>query len=64
VAGIDHVGVGSDFDGIETVSRGLEDISKLPALTSALLERGYSEQDIQKIMGGNFLRVIRSVIGQ
>jgi membrane dipeptidase len=64
VAGIDQVGVGSDFDGIEGVSRGLEDVSKLPALTSALLERGYSEQDIQKIMGGNFLRVIRSVVGR
>jgi len=64
VAGVDHVGIGSDFDGIETVSRGIEDISKLPALTSALLKRGYSEQDIQKIMGGNFLRVIRSVVGQ
>lgn len=64
VAGVDHVGIGSDFDGIETVSRGIEDISKLPALTSALLKRRYSEQDIQKIMGGNFLRVIRSVVGQ
>jgi membrane dipeptidase len=64
LAGIEHVGIGSDFDGIETVSSGLEDISKLPALTSALLKRGYSEQDIQKIMGGNFLRVIRSVVGQ
>jgi len=64
VAGVDRVGIGSDFDGIETVSRGIEDISKLPALTSALLKRRYSEQDIQKIMGGNFLRVIRSVVGQ
>ena len=63
-AGIEHVGIGSDFDGIGGVSRGLEDISKLPALTAALLERGYSEQDIQKIMGENFLRVIRSVVGQ
>jgi membrane dipeptidase len=64
LAGVEHVGIGSDFDGIETVSSGLEDISKLPALTSALLKRGYSERDIQKIMGGNFLRVIRSVVGQ
>jgi membrane dipeptidase len=64
LAGVDHVGIGSDFDGIQTVSRGLEDISKVPALTSALFKRNYSEQDIQKIMGGNFLRVIRSVVGQ
>lgn len=64
VAGIDHVGIGSDFDGIPMVPRGLEDVSKMPNLTTALLRRGYSEQDIQKIMGGNFLRVIREVVGQ
>ncbi|HXZ78910.1 MAG TPA: dipeptidase [Terriglobales bacterium] len=63
VAGIDHVGIGSDFDGVSIVPRGLEDVSKMPSLTAALLERGYSEQDIQKIMGGNFLRVIREVVG-
>jgi membrane dipeptidase len=64
VAGIDHVGIGSDFDGIPDVPRGLEDVSKMPALTAALLRMGYSESDIQKIMGGNFLRVIREVVGQ
>ena len=64
IAGIDHVGIGSDFDGITMVPRGLEDVSKMPNLTAALLKRGYSEQDIQKIMGGNFLRVIREVVGQ
>jgi membrane dipeptidase len=64
VAGIDHVGIGSDFDGIPDVPRGLEDVSKMPALTAALLRMGYSEGDIQKIMGGNFLRVIREVVGQ
>ena len=63
IAGIDHVGIGSDFDGVEMVPRGLEDVSKMPALTSALLRRGYTEQDIAKIMGGNFLRVIRAVVG-
>jgi membrane dipeptidase len=63
VAGIDHVGVGSDFDGINLVPRGLEDVSKVPNLTAALLKRGYSEGEIKKIMGGNFLRVIREVIG-
>ena len=64
VAGIDHVGIGSDFDGIGTVPQGLEDVSKMPNLTAALLKRGYTEADIQKIMGGNFLRVIREVVGQ
>jgi len=64
VAGIDHVGIGSDFDGIPDVPRDLEDVSKMPNLTAALLRMGYSESDIQKIMGGNFLRVIREVVGQ
>jgi len=64
VAGIDHVGIGSDFDGIGTVPKGLEDVSKMPNLTAALMKRGYTEADIQKIMGGNFLRVIREVVGQ
>jgi membrane dipeptidase len=63
VAGIDHVGIGSDFDGVTNVPRGLEDVSKMPNLTAALLKRGYSEQDIQRIMGGNFLRVLREVVG-
>jgi membrane dipeptidase len=63
VAGIDHVGIGSDFDGIPSVPQGLEDVSKMPALTAALLERGYTEADIQKIMGLNTLRVIREVVG-
>ena len=64
VAGIDHVGIGSDFDGIPQVPIGLEDVSKMPNLTLALMKRGYSEQDIRKIMGGNTLRVIREVVGQ
>ncbi len=63
IAGIDHVGIGSDFDGIPSVPLGLEDVSKLPALTAALLHRGYKEADIRKIMGENFLRVIRVVVG-
>jgi membrane dipeptidase len=63
VAGIDHVGIGADFDGIPTVPRGLEDISKMPALWQQLRSRGHSEADIHKIMGGNFLRVIREVVG-
>jgi membrane dipeptidase len=64
VAGIDHVGIGSDFDGVSSVPQGLEDVSKMPNLTAALLKRGYSQEDIQKIMGGNFLRLVREVVGE
>jgi membrane dipeptidase len=64
VAGIEHVGIGSDFDGIPSVPRGLEDVSKMPVLTAALLKRGYTEQDLRKIMGENFLRVVRIVVGK
>jgi membrane dipeptidase len=63
VAGIDHVGIGSDFDGIASVPSGLEDVAKMPNLTAAWLKRGYSEKDMQKIMGGNFLHVVREVVG-
>jgi len=55
--GADHVGLGSDFDGTSSLPRGLEDVSKLPIITYHLLKRGYSETDIKKILGGNFLRV-------
>lgn len=61
IAGIDHVGIGSDFDGISVAPKGLEDISKMPALAAALRKKGYSEQDIRKIFGGNTLRVLREV---
>jgi membrane dipeptidase len=60
VAGADHVGLGSDFDGA-TMPLGMEDASKLPKLTDALLKKGYSEADIQKILGGNILRVMEQV---
>jgi membrane dipeptidase len=63
IAGIDHVGIGSDFDGIQGPPNGLEDISKMPALVAAMLRHGYSEGDIKKILGGNTLRVIRAVTG-
>jgi membrane dipeptidase len=59
VAGIDHVGIGSDFDGIETTPAGLEDVSKYPALTAELLRRGYSDADVKKVLGRNVLRVMR-----
>ena len=58
---VDHVGLGSDFDGVPRVAEGLEDVSKLPNLTKSLVARGYSDQEIEKILGGNFLRVIKTV---
>jgi membrane dipeptidase len=61
VAGIDHVGIGGDFDGITTVPKGLEDVSTYPALTAELLRRGYSDEDVKKILGLNMLRVMRKV---
>jgi membrane dipeptidase len=61
IAGIDAVGIGSDFDGIMCAPKGLDDVSKFPNLTRALLEKGYSEPDIRKIYGGNVLRVMRAV---
>ena len=57
VAGIDHIGLGGDFDGITAVPQGLEDVSKYPALTAELLRRGYKDDDIKKILGLNVLRV-------
>jgi membrane dipeptidase len=56
VAGIDHVGIGSDFDGVPSLPVGMEDISKLPNITYELLKRGYSEKDVKKVLGENFLR--------
>jgi len=64
VAGIDHVGLGSDFDGVPSLPKGIEDVSKLPHITEALLKKGYSEEDVKKILGGNFMRVIREVTGK
>ena len=59
-AGVDHVGIGSDFDGTVTVN-GLENSSMMPILTLALIGRGYSSGDVEKIMGGNVIRVIERV---
>ena len=61
IAGIDAIGLGGDFDGVSCTPVGLEDVSKYPNLTRALLEKGYSAEDIRKIYGGNFLRVMRAV---
>jgi membrane dipeptidase len=61
LVGVDYVGIGSDFDGVGCVPEGLDDVSKFPNLTRALMEKGYSAEDINKIYGGNFLRVMRAV---
>ena len=61
VAGVDHVGLGSDFDGA-TMPEGMEDCTKVPLITDELLRRGYSETDIRKILGENFMRVMEEVL--
>ena len=64
IAGIDHVGIGSDYDGVSGPPNGLDDVSRMPALIDVLLERGYAERDVKKILGENYLRVIREVTGK
>ncbi len=59
VAGVDHVGIGSDYDGVSTLPKQLEDVSTYPVITQELLNRGYSAADIHKIMSGNIMRVIQ-----
>ena len=61
VAGVDHVGIGSDFDGVPALPDELQTASGLPLVTARLLERGLSETDVEKILGGNFLRVFRDI---
>lgn len=61
LVGIDHVGIGSDFDGVTALPAGLHDVSTYPSLVAELLRRGYSEEDIEKILGGNALRVMQQV---
>lgn len=58
VAGIDHVGLGSDFDGVDTLPEGIEGVDSLPKITLELLRRGYKDEDVLKILGENFLRVL------
>ncbi len=62
--GADHVGLGSDFDGITFTPQGLADCSEIPNITRELIVRGYSENDIKKILGGNFIRVFEQVCGR
>lgn len=57
--GVDHVGLGSDFDGINSSPRELNDVADMPLITKALMQRGYNKTDIQKILGGNFIRVFK-----
>jgi membrane dipeptidase len=60
IAGVNAAGIGSDFDGVSCTPEGLDDVAKFPNLTRALLEKGYSAEDIRKIYGGNLLRVMRA----
>lgn len=60
LAGPDHVGIGSDFDGIDTVPEGLEDVSRFPQLFAELIRRGWSDDELRKLAGGNLLRVLRT----
>jgi len=62
-AGVEHVGLGSDFDGIDSTPKGLENVTKMPYFTEGLLRRGYSEDDVMKILGENFLRVFKRIMG-
>ncbi len=61
VAGVDHVGLGSDFDGVTSLPQGLDSAADLPTITQALLDRGYTPEQIRKILGGNLMRVFRQV---
>jgi membrane dipeptidase len=61
VAGIDHVGIGSDFDGFAILPQGLESAAGLPKITASLLARGYTSEQLRKILGGNLLRVLAAV---
>jgi membrane dipeptidase len=60
LVGVDYVGLGSDFDGIESAPQQLDDVTSYPLITKALLEKGYSEKDLHKILGGNILRVLKA----
>jgi membrane dipeptidase len=60
LVGVDHVGLGSDFDGIESPPQQLDDVSTYPLITRELLKRGYKPADIEKILGGNFIRVFKA----
>jgi membrane dipeptidase len=60
-AGIDHVGLGSDFDGVSSLPEGIDSAADLPKITAELMKRGYTAEDMHKILGGNIMRVFRAV---
>ena len=60
MVGVDYVGMGSDFDGVNSLPAGLDGVEDFPKITEELVKRGYSKKDIEKILGGNFLRVFRA----
>ncbi len=60
LAGVDHVGIGGDFDGIPFTPKVLSDVTRYPMITKELVKRGYSKEDIDKILGGNFIRVFKA----
>ena len=60
--GCGHVGIGSDFDGVQITTSDLANVAELPNLTKELLRRGYSESDVDKILGGNMLRVMEASV--
>lgn len=62
VAGVDHVGIGSDFDGVTALPVGMEDVTALPRIAQALIDRGYSDDDVRKMLGGNMMRVMTQVL--
>jgi membrane dipeptidase len=64
LVGVDHVGIGSDFDGVQATAADLGTVADLPNLTKELLKRGYSESDVDKILGGNMLRVMDAQQGK
>jgi membrane dipeptidase len=61
VAGVDHVGIGSDFDGISSMPEGIDSAADLPRITAALLDLGYSADDVRQVLGGNLMRIIGEV---
>jgi len=63
LVGVDYVGFGSDFDGITSAPQQLDDVTSFPLITKELLARGYSKMDVDKILGGNFIRVFRANAG-
>jgi membrane dipeptidase len=63
LVGPNHIGLGSDFDGIPYTPEGLEDVTRMPNITAELLKRDYSEEDVKKILGENHLKMMKKVLG-